>query len=134
MPGTKEIRLKIRSVQNTRKITKAMEMVAASKMRKAQDRMRHARPYGEKIRNVAAHISMDYLAEIHFPATLRIGTAITRIGRTSYDIGCGIFVDGRCAATGHAVNVRVGRDRRPIPLNDPEIARLRAFMIREGGR
>jgi F-type H+-transporting ATPase subunit gamma len=57
MPGTKEIRVKIRSVQNTRKITKAMEMVAASKMRKAQDRMRHSRPYGEKIRNVAAHIS-----------------------------------------------------------------------------
>ena len=57
MPGTKEIRVKIRSVQNTRKITKAMEMVAASKMRKAQDRMRMARPYGEKIRNVAAHIS-----------------------------------------------------------------------------
>jgi F-type H+-transporting ATPase subunit gamma len=57
MPGTKEIRMKIRSVQNTRKITKAMEMVAASKMRKAQERMRHARPYGEKIRNVAAHIS-----------------------------------------------------------------------------
>src|SRR5882672_520803 len=57
MPGTKEIRVKIRSVQNTRKITKAMEMVAASKMRKAQDRMRHARPYGEKIRTVAAHIS-----------------------------------------------------------------------------
>jgi len=57
MPGTKEIRMKIRSVQSTRKITKAMEMVAASKMRKAQERMRHARPYGEKIRNVAAHIS-----------------------------------------------------------------------------
>jgi F-type H+-transporting ATPase subunit gamma len=57
MAGTKEIRVKIRSVQNTRKITKAMEMVAASKMRKAQERMRHARPYGEKIRNVAAHIS-----------------------------------------------------------------------------
>jgi F-type H+-transporting ATPase subunit gamma len=57
MPGTKEIRMKIRSVQNTRKITKAMEMVAASKMRKAQERMRHARPYGEKIRNVASHIS-----------------------------------------------------------------------------
>src|SRR3954469_23976743 len=57
MPGTKEIRVKIRSVQNTRKITKAMEMVAASKMRRAQERMRHARPYGEKIRNVAAHIS-----------------------------------------------------------------------------
>ena len=57
MSGTKEIRVKIRSVQNTRKITKAMEMVAASKMRKAQERMRHARPYGEKIRNIAAHIS-----------------------------------------------------------------------------
>jgi F-type H+-transporting ATPase subunit gamma len=57
MPGTKEIRMKIRSVQNTRKITKAMEMVAASKMRRAQERMRMARPYGEKIRNVAAHIS-----------------------------------------------------------------------------
>jgi F-type H+-transporting ATPase subunit gamma len=57
MPGSKEIRTKIKSVQNTRKITKAMEMVAASKMRRAQERMRHARPYGEKIRNVAAHIS-----------------------------------------------------------------------------
>lgn len=49
--------MKIRSVQNTRKITKAMEMVAASKMRRAQERMRAARPYAEKIRNVAAHIS-----------------------------------------------------------------------------
>src|SRR6267143_1166433 len=57
MPGTKEIRTKIKSVQNTRKITKAMEMVAASKMRKVQERMRAARPYAEKIRNVAAHIS-----------------------------------------------------------------------------
>jgi F-type H+-transporting ATPase subunit gamma len=57
MPGTKEIRVKIRSVQNTRKITKAMEMVAASKMRRAQERMRHTRPYAEKIRNVAAHLS-----------------------------------------------------------------------------
>lgn len=57
MPGTKEIRAKIRSVQNTRKITKAMEMVAASKMRRAQERMRQARPYAEKIRTVAAHLS-----------------------------------------------------------------------------
>jgi F-type H+-transporting ATPase subunit gamma len=57
MAGSKEIRTKIRSVENTRKITKAMEMVAASKMRKAQDRMRAARPYAEKIRNVAAHFS-----------------------------------------------------------------------------
>jgi F-type H+-transporting ATPase subunit gamma len=57
MPGTREIRNKIRSVQNTRKITKAMEMVAASKMRKAQERMRATRPYAEKIRSIAANIS-----------------------------------------------------------------------------
>jgi len=57
MPSGKEIRNKIKSVENTRKITKAMEMVAASKMRKAQDRMRAARPYGDKIRRVAAHLS-----------------------------------------------------------------------------
>src|SRR5512139_1561046 len=57
MPGSKEIRTKIKSVQNTRKITKAMEMVAASKMRKAQDRMRRARPYADKVRNIAAHLA-----------------------------------------------------------------------------
>ena len=58
MPSTKEIRGKIKSVQNTRKITKAMEMVAASKMRKAQERMRQVRPYGDKIRNIVAHLSL----------------------------------------------------------------------------
>jgi F-type H+-transporting ATPase subunit gamma len=52
----KEIRGKIKSVENTKKITKAMEMVAASKMRKAQERMRSARPYAEKIRNIAANL------------------------------------------------------------------------------
>jgi F-type H+-transporting ATPase subunit gamma len=57
MAGSKEIRTKIKSVENTRKITKAMEMVAAAKMRKAQERMRAARPYGEKIRSVAANLS-----------------------------------------------------------------------------
>ena len=57
MPGSKEIRTKIKSVQNTRKITKAMEMVAASKMRKAQERMRSGRPYGEKIRAICANLS-----------------------------------------------------------------------------
>jgi F-type H+-transporting ATPase subunit gamma len=53
----KEIRGKIKSVENTKKITKAMEMVAASKMRKAQDRMRAARPYSEKIRNITANLA-----------------------------------------------------------------------------
>ena len=57
MAGSKEIRTKIKSVENTRKITRAMEMVAASKMRKAQERMRASRPYAEKIRQVAAHLS-----------------------------------------------------------------------------
>jgi len=56
MAGIKEIRTKIKSVQNTRKITKAMEMVAASKMRKAQDRMRMGRPYATKVRDIAAHL------------------------------------------------------------------------------
>jgi len=57
MAGSKEIRAKIKSVENTRKITRAMEMVAAAKMRKAQERMRAARPYAEKIRAVAANLS-----------------------------------------------------------------------------
>ncbi len=57
MASGKEIRGKIKSVENTKKITKAMEMVAASKMRKAQERMRAARPYSEKIRNIAANLS-----------------------------------------------------------------------------
>ncbi|MDR1887965.1 MAG: F0F1 ATP synthase subunit gamma [Zoogloeaceae bacterium] len=70
MPSGKEIRSKIRSVENTRKITKAMEMVAASKMRKAQDRMRAARPYGEKIRRVAANLS-HALTEYRHPFLTR---------------------------------------------------------------
>ena len=57
MAGSKEIRTKIKSVENTRKITRAMEMVAAAKMRKSQQRMRAARPYAEKIKQVAAHLS-----------------------------------------------------------------------------
>ncbi len=57
MAAGKEIRGKIKSVENTKKITKAMEMVAASKMRKAQERMRSARPYADKIRNITAHLS-----------------------------------------------------------------------------
>jgi F-type H+-transporting ATPase subunit gamma len=55
MAGTKEIRLKIKSVQNTRKITKAMEMVAASKMKKAQERMRRGRPYAQRLLNITMH-------------------------------------------------------------------------------
>jgi F-type H+-transporting ATPase subunit gamma len=57
MPGTKEIRVKIASVKSTQKITKAMQMVATSKMRRAQDRMRLARPYAEKIRSVIGNLT-----------------------------------------------------------------------------
>jgi F-type H+-transporting ATPase subunit gamma len=70
MASAKEVRTKIASIKNTQKITKAMEMVAASKMRKAQERMKAARPYAEKIRNVIAHLGHanpeykhSYLAE-----------------------------------------------------------------------
>lgn len=57
MAGFKEIRTKIKSVESTRKITKAMEMVAVSKMRKAQARMRASRPYAERVRNIAGHLA-----------------------------------------------------------------------------
>ena len=70
MAGSKEIRTKIKSVENTRKITKAMEMVAASKMRKAQDRLRASRPYADKIRNVAAHLSLAH-SEYKHPFLLK---------------------------------------------------------------
>ena len=71
MASGKEIRTKIKSVQNTRKITKAMEMVAASKMRKAQDRMRSARPYAEKIRRLAANLSQANVTEYQHPFLVR---------------------------------------------------------------
>ena len=65
MAAGKEIRTKIKSVENTRKITKAMEMVAASKMRKAQDRMKAARPYAEKIAQVATHLAYAHTEYKH---------------------------------------------------------------------
>jgi F-type H+-transporting ATPase subunit gamma len=60
MAGAKEIRTKIKSIQNTQKITRAMEMVAASKMRKAQDRMLATRPYADKMRNVICHLTLAH--------------------------------------------------------------------------
>ncbi len=65
MAGAKEIRTKIKSVQNTQKITKAMEMVAASKMRKAQERMRASRPYAEKMRDVLSHLAQAHCEYKH---------------------------------------------------------------------
>lgn len=65
MAGAKEIRTQIKSVKNTRKITKAMEMVAASKMRRAQDRMKASRPYAEKMRQVVSHVANGHLEYQH---------------------------------------------------------------------
>ena len=65
MASSKEIRNQIKSVKNTQKITKAMEMVSVSKMRKAQDRMRQARPYAEKIRNITAHLATANPEYVH---------------------------------------------------------------------
>ena len=70
----KEIRGKIKSFENTKKITKAMEMVSAAKMRKAQDRMRSARPYADKIRNITAHLA-EANPEYHSPYMRKGGTA-----------------------------------------------------------
>src|SRR4030065_271997 len=82
-PGTdsmaigKEIRTKIKSVQNTQKITRAMEMVAASKMRKAQERMRMARPYIAKLRNVIGHLAH---APPHHKHPFLLGREVKRVG------------------------------------------------------
>ena len=77
MAGAKEIRTQIASIKNTQKITKAMEMVAASKMRRAQDRMASSRPYAEKMQRVIAHLSHAH-PEYKHPYTL--GREIKRVG------------------------------------------------------
>jgi F-type H+-transporting ATPase subunit gamma len=81
MPGTKEIRAKIKSVQNTRKITKAMEMVAASKMKKAQERMRTGRPYAQRILAIAMHAAQANAEYKHplltrHPEVKRVGAVV----------------------------------------------------------
>ena len=76
MAGAKEIRNQIKSIGSTRKITKAMEMVAASKMRRAQDRMNAARPYAEKMRNVVAHLAHAHPEYKHPYVTEREAKAV----------------------------------------------------------
>jgi F-type H+-transporting ATPase subunit gamma len=78
MPGIKEIRVKIKSVQNTRKITKAMEMVAASKMKKAQERMRAGRPYAQRILSIAMHAAQANTEYRHPLLTRR--SEVKRVG------------------------------------------------------
>ena len=78
MPGIKEIRVKIKSVQGTRKITKAMEMVSASKMKKAQDRMRAGRPYAQRILSIAMHAAQANTEYRHELLTRR--ETVKRVG------------------------------------------------------
>jgi len=85
MAGAKEIRTKIASIKNTQKITKAMQMVAASKMRKAQDRMLATRPYADRIQNVISHVAQSH-PEYHHPYLIerpakRIGLIIISTDR-----------------------------------------------------
>ncbi|MCB1620851.1 MAG: F0F1 ATP synthase subunit gamma [Thiothrix sp.] len=78
MAGAKEIKTQIRSVRNTKKITKAMEMVAASKMRRAQDRMKASRPYAEKMQQVVSHLASGHLEYKHPYVQAR--TEVKRVG------------------------------------------------------
>ena len=78
MASGKEIRTQIKSIQNTQKITKAMEMVAASKMRKAQDRMRANRPYAQKMRSVIGHVASANV-EYHHPYLME-REEVSRVG------------------------------------------------------
>ncbi len=85
MAGAKEIRTQVASIKNTHKITKAMQMVAASKMRKAQERMLATRPYADKIQNVVAHLSHAH-PEYHHPylverETKRVGLIVISTDR-----------------------------------------------------
>ena len=77
MAGAKEIRTQIKSIQNTQKITRAMEMVAASKMRKARNRMQAARPYADKVRNVISHVAA---AHAEYKHSFLIDREVKRIG------------------------------------------------------
>jgi F-type H+-transporting ATPase subunit gamma len=80
MAAGKEIRTKIKSVQNTQKITRAMQMVATSKMRKTQDKMRQARPYAEKVREVMAHLAQINPSARRSSPYLRIAPQYQKIG------------------------------------------------------
>lgn len=80
MAGNKEIRNKIKSVQNTRKITKAMEMVAASKMRRAQERMQQARPYANKIKNIVAGLMESLQSDYQHPLIGDLPKTLEKVG------------------------------------------------------
>lgn len=131
MSGAKEIRSKIKSIKNTQKITKAMEMVAASKMRKAQDRMTATRPYAEKMRNVICHLAHAH-AEIKHP--FMIEREVKRVGYI-------VITSDRGLCGGLNVNLfkktmidMMGFDEKGIEIDVVTIGRkAEEFFKRRGG-
>jgi F-type H+-transporting ATPase subunit gamma len=135
MASGKEIRTKIKSVQNTKKITKAMEMVAASKMRKAQDRMRAARPYAEKIRRLAANLSQASISDYKHPFLVQRDN-VTRVGLILVTTDKGLCGGLNTNALRLAVNNM--RDWQAAGVTDIQVAALGnkgfGFMQRTGAK
>lgn len=79
--------------------------------------------------NVIRHAELDYLRELHFPAEVRIGLRVLKIGGTSFTLGLGMFSGGHCVATASTVLVRIDtQSRAPVTLNDEERGRLQPFL------
>lgn len=131
MAATKEIRTKIKSIQSTQKITRAMEMVAASKMRKAQARMRAARPYAEKIRKVVAHLAHAH-AEYQHPYTIK--RELRRIGFILVSTDRGLCGGLNANLFRAAIQMIKGWDTQGVAIDICTIgAKAAGFFSRVGG-
>jgi F-type H+-transporting ATPase subunit gamma len=131
MAAAKEIRTKIKSIQSTQKITRAMEMVAASKMRKAQARMRAARPYAEKIRKVVAHLARAH-AEYQHPYT--ITRELRRIGFILVSTDRGLCGGLNANLFRAAIQMIKGWDTQGVAIDICTIgAKAAGFFSRVGG-
>jgi F-type H+-transporting ATPase subunit gamma len=131
MAATKEIRTKIKSIQSTQKITRAMEMVAAGKMRKAQARMRAARPYAEKIRKVVAHLAHAH-AEYQHPYTIK--RELRRIGFILVSTDRGLCGGLNANLFRAAIQMIKGWDTQGVAIDICTIgAKAAGFFSRVGG-
>lgn len=84
---------------------------------------------------VLARVEINIRAETHFPGTVEIGTGVVRVGRTSYTLGQGLFVNGKCVATAQGVLVNIDKEtRRPVPLSDAVRKVLEANLLPGLGR
>jgi F-type H+-transporting ATPase subunit gamma len=132
MAGAKEIRTKIRSIQNTRKITKAMEMVAASKMRKAQDRMQATRPYAGKMRNVVSHMASSHPEYRH---SYLIDREVKRVGMVVVSTDRGLCGGLNINLFKAVVNAMKGWRDQDVEVDLTLIgAKSMGFFKRMGGR